>query len=449
MRKYILGIAALATMISGCSNDDNIAVENNNGGIVTELGASLASTRTTLAEGGKVLWSVGDAVAAWNEGASSVYEYTLFEGAGTGTAKFRTANTASGVNGEESILAFYPYSMVTGIGQVELPATQNYQSAANFSANTNPAAAVGSDQYDLSFQNLCGIVSIKLNAAEAGRIVVNSIVLQSYSQALAGTAALTNEGGKLSLNCTGTSTLTLNCNVVLSTTSTEFYMVVPAGTYNGLDVLINTTDRVTGAVAVKKVSSSTFNISAGMITNIGAEWTLSNKTYAVGELYDNGKGFKGIVFQVDETGRSGKIIALTDANRGNTLLWGPKTAPFLGVVNTTNGMENMNVVVNAGKLSDYPAFLVAHNYDATETTEATGKWYLPAHDELEVINNMWPALGNVTAEGWEMLSEANGYWTSTNYGRKYSIWYLSADGEFASELPASQEAKLVRAIAAF
>ena len=443
MRKYILGIAALATMISGCSNDDHIAGETNNGGIVTELGATLGETRTTLGEGGKVLWSVGDAVAAWNEGASSVYEYTLFMGAGTGTAKFRTATVNDGVNADADVYAFYPNSMVTGIGQVELPATQNYQSAANFSANTNPAAAIGSDRKNLVFQNLCGILSIKLNAAEAGRIVVNSIVLQSYSQALAGTATLTNDGGKLSLDCTGTSTLTLNCNVVLSTNSTEFYMVVPAGTYNGLDILINTTDRVTGAVAVKKVSSSTFNISAGKIFDIGADWTLSNKTYTVGELYDNGKGFKGIVFQVDETGRSGKIIALTDANNGEALLWGPTVAPFLGVVNTTNGMENMEIVVNAGQLADYPAFQAARTYDAT------GKWYLPAHDELEVINNMWPALGNVKVEGWTMLSEENGYWTSTNYGRRYSIWYLSAEGEFASEVPASQSAKLVRAIAAF
>ncbi len=441
MRKYILGIAALATMISGCSNDDNIAAEENNGGIVTELGATLGTTRTTLGEGGKVLWSVGDAVAAWNEGASSVYEYTLFEGAGTGTAKFRTANEKEGVNADADVYAFYPYSMVTGIGQVELPATQNYQSAANFSTNTNPAAAVGSDRKNLAFQNLCGVVSIKLNAAEAGRIVVNSIVLQSYSQALAGTATLTNEGGNLSLNCSGTSTLTLNCNVVLTTTNTEFYMVVPAGTYNGLDVLINTTDRVTGAVAVKKVSSSVFNISAGKITNIGAEWTLSNKTYAVGELYDNGKGMKGIVFQVDETGRSGKIVALTDANSGATMLWGPTASP-LGVINMANGMANMEVVVNAGQLDAYPAFKAAREYDVT------GKWYLPAHDELEVINNMWPALENVTAEGWTMLKE-EAYWSSTNYGRKASIYYLGADGEFASDLPASQTAKLVRAVAAF
>ena len=61
---------------------------------------------------------------------------------------------------------------------------------------------------------------------------------------------------------------------------------------------------------------------------------------------------------------------------------------------------------------------------------------------------MWPALENVTAEGWTMLKE-EAYWSSTNYGRKASIYYLGADGEFASELPASQTAKLVRAVAAF
>ena len=283
MKKYILGIAAFAALMTGCSKDDEANTPSGDGVLHTEMGASIAQTRTTLGPGNSVIWSLNDQVSVWSDEASSPQTFTLIEGAGTNTAKFKT--TLSGVSGT-TFYSVYPTTMLQSTNTMVLPSTQTYQDVANFASNTNPSAAVGSDIMNMQFKNLCGIVVVELSADKDAVATVNNIILSSPTTPLAGKSTLSFEGGAPVLTCNGTSTLTLNCGVTLSTTPTAFYFVVPAATYDsGMDITVNASIRGDGTLTLTKSRTSSFTVNAGEITKIGASFVLGTKTYAVGDLY--------------------------------------------------------------------------------------------------------------------------------------------------------------------
>ena len=216
MKKYILGIAAFAALMTGCSKDDEATTPSAGDVYYTEMGASLPATRTTLGPGNSVIWSLNDEVSVWSDEVSTPQSYTLIEGAGTNTAKFKTSST--GVNGT-TFYSVYPTTMLQSTNTLILPQTQTYQDAANFASNTNPSAAVGTDIMNMQFKNLCGIVVVELSADQNAVATVNSIVLTSATP-LAGKSTLSFESGSPVLSCNGTTTLTLNCGVALTETPT-------------------------------------------------------------------------------------------------------------------------------------------------------------------------------------------------------------------------------------
>lgn len=438
MKKYILGIAAFAALMTGCSKDDEATTTPSAGDVYyTEMGASLPATRTTLGPGNSVIWSLNDEVSVWSDEVSTPQSYTLIEGAGTNTAKFKTSST--GVNGT-TFYSVYPTTMLQSTNTMVLPSTQTYQDVANFATNTNPSAAVGSDIMNMQFKNLCGIVVVELSADADATATVNNIVLAS-STPLAGKSTLSFESGAPVLTCNGTSTLTLNCGVTLSTTPTAFYFVVPAATYaSGMDITVNASIRGDGALTLTKSRTSSFTVNAGEITKIGASFVLGTKTYSVGDLYDV-NGVKGVVFETSNGGRSGKVIALQDASADPTL-WGPTSASGLaGVTDANDGSVNMEKVLAAG-IDNYPAFKACY--------ENGKNWYLPAINELLTINDQWPAIQETLAatEGATLMGAGN-YWSSTVSGRGYSINYLDSDGNKATMSLSSQSVSSVRAIAQF
>lgn len=438
MKKYILGIAAFAALMTGCSKDDEATTTPSAGDVYyTEMGASLPATRTTLGPGNSVIWSLNDEVSVWSDEVSTPQSYTLIEGAGTNTAKFKTSST--GVNGT-TFYSVYPTTMLQSTNTLILPQTQTYQDAANFASNTNPSAAVGTDIMNMQFKNLCGIVVVELSADQNAVATVNSIVLTSATP-LAGKSTLSFESGSPVLSCNGTTTLTLNCGVALTETPTPFYFVVPAETYTyGMDITVNASIRGDGALTLTKSRTSSFTVNAGEITKIGASFVLGTKTYSVGDLYGV-NGVKGVVFETSNGGRSGKVIALQDASADPTL-WGPTSASGLaGVTDANDGSVNMEKVLAAG-IDNYPAFKACY--------ENGKNWYLPAINELLTINDQWPAIQETLAatEGATLMGAGN-YWSSTVSGRGYSINYLDSDGNKATMSLSSQSVSSVRAIAQF
>ncbi len=461
MKRILLGIAVVVCLAAGCSKDETPApvmekrtyadkklASMEEKTIYTELGASLGTTRTTLS-GFKVLWSLNDILSVWSDESNMPVDYIIYKGIDTSTGKFRTTDATKGVSGTR-FYAVYPSSLVTGPGTLMLPVEQTYLEPANFSTNTAPMAAVSEDMMNMSFENLCGILVVDLSG---NGLIVNDIQLQSYDQALAGTATIDFSGAAPQLTCTGTSALTLNCgNVALADTPKAFYIVVPAGKYEqGIDITINAYSRTAGAMTFKKSRKSSFTINAGTVTRIGARFVLDATTYKVGDLYDAG-GKKGVVFDVDATGRSGKILALDDCSVGGTAVtdcygtyyyytWGPAN-PTAVVIDKTDGSVNMSGVAAVG-IDSYPAFKAA---------AALGDgWYIPAEGEIQAVIDACVACPQYG--GSEMWGVA--YWCSNmaSSGRTKSIRYYDAaeDGVVKGVAVAKQSTIMgsVRAIAAF
>lgn len=104
------------------------------------------------------------------------------------------------------------------------------------------------------------------------------------------------------------------------------------------------------------------------------------KTYKVGDYYhENGK--EGIVFEVDATGRHGKIMVMHDLPK--KLEWCTKEewdvgVQKIGAVDQQDGMKNMEAVRRiSGWREKYPVF-------AACAVLGEG-WYLPAKKELEKL----------------------------------------------------------------
>lgn len=106
--------------------------------------------------------------------------------------------------------------------------------------------------------------------------------------------------------------------------------------------------------------------------------------YRVGDFYDS-NGKRGVVFQIDSTGRHGKILSL----RGKKCQWDVNMrivfphyyGKATGAISEESGLDNWNKVTKIeGWREKYPAFAYC---------ETLGEgWYLPAYDEWSYIDNL-------------------------------------------------------------
>ena len=112
-------------------------------------------------------------------------------------------------------------------------------------------------------------------------------------------------------------------------------------------------------------------------------------------------GLKGVVFELN--GSTNKIVYYLET----TAAWGPANAK-VGATTTTDGMENMKIIVNKD-ISSYPAFKWCRDLGV--------EWYLPARDELQAICNIMTTLNSVLRNcGGKTFEEAY-YWSSTESDR--------------------------------
>ena len=96
--------------------------------------------------------------------------------------------------------------------------------------------------------------------------------------------------------------------------------------------------------------------------------------YEVGDLY-NTDGIKGIVFRVDEGGKSGLIASLTEPE--SMLAWGQE---FIETGSTikTSGEQNTAIIYTLPNWKQkYPAFVWCKSLGSG--------WYIPAIDELQEL----------------------------------------------------------------
>ena len=134
--------------------------------------------------------------------------------------------------------------------------------------------------------------------------------------------------------------------------------------------------------------------------------TKVTKVYEVGDYYDDGKR-QGVVFEVSEDGKHGKIVSLQEA----LLKWCTdeqyEKTIVIGANSYIDGKFNTDIVMQRGDYAEYPAFKWCR--------ELGEEWYLPSRDELQAIYNLKGLLDQTLAK--YSHKEINVYWcwSSTEY----------------------------------
>ena len=141
--------------------------------------------------------------------------------------------------------------------------------------------------------------------------------------------------------------------------------------------------------------------------------------YRVGDYY-NVDGKEGVVFEVSEDGRHGKIVSLKRSSE--RLLWSSnydEQNRSIGAADENDGSKNMAKVMQIpGWRDKYPAF-------AWCASLGEG-WYLPAKEELETIYRVKDKLNKTLLDKGETLWYW--CWSSTESGYQRDIGQFCAWG---------------------
>ena len=206
---------------------------------VRQLTAVLESPATKTSLEGPVegiyypFWSEEDQLAVYVDRVNAPGKYTLAEGAGTSTGVFE--GTLSG----NKLVALYPFAMgaegaMSGnVLSLELPAVQQY-TPGTFASGAYPMLAV-SESVDFQFKNLCAVLHLSLTGTSS----VNSITFRSHDEnaVVSGKATVRTDYAdqpELVMG-EGSTELTLDCGDInlREDVPTDFFLVLPAGTYKG------------------------------------------------------------------------------------------------------------------------------------------------------------------------------------------------------------------------
>lgn len=222
------------------------------------------ATKTVLDAQAKMFWQTGDRIALFQ---SSTNEKYLFSGEdGSTWSEFVKDDETVAGEAYSTNYALYPWaeevaSATEGTLRFTLPAIQTY-AVKSFAQNTNPMVAVtaSSASNELSFQNLCGFLQLRLY----GDATVRRIRFYgNNNEVLSGAATVTAAYGSepaLALDGEGGKVLTLDCGeggITLGAAAgayTPIWLVVPPTAFTkGFTFEI---ERTTGVVTTKSTSKS-------------------------------------------------------------------------------------------------------------------------------------------------------------------------------------------------
>lgn len=129
--------------------------------------------------------------------------------------------------------------------------------------------------------------------------------------------------------------------------------------------------------------------------------------------YYNENDKEGVVFWVDETGKHGKIVSLTESS---FLQWSSDKAfqkNFVGCFSSHRGGQNMDVIMKIlGWREKFPAF--------TWCADLGEGWYLPAEEELAAISKVFDLVNSsLIKHGGKALSGRGGFYLSSSESEIY------------------------------
>ena len=258
---FFAAVAAISLLAVSCSKDINDKQ-------TFKATAEQAAEQGKLSLSGTTLrWSQNDTISIYDAvGASGLYLATSTDN----TQHTRFAYYSGVGVSEPPYTAVYPASMHTSANAVTLPATQFSHSGA---LRKLPMYAV-SDNANLHFYNLCGLVRFRLSASSD--VSLSSIAVATAGKATNGSAVVSNSGTAVELgSLSGTTTTTLRMVSAPSIASAhDFYMYLPAGSYSSFVITMT----AEGGATCIKTANSAIVIERGKITTI----TLSGLSFGGG-----------------------------------------------------------------------------------------------------------------------------------------------------------------------
>ena len=228
MKKIITSaiIAAFALLFSSCEKGTIEAETEVTRGRVVEISASMPETKVSVATTGKVTWSEGDQIAAFNT-AGTKFEFDLVDGAGTTSGLFR-CNSFEGDLGQTAV---YPASYAGSTpGEIIYPSVKYYDVAEQVPV---VMAAVLDGGSSSSFVQLGGVIELNMYDIPA---YARAMVVKSGSNAISGTYAYNVSAPQAIVAGTG-SPSSLEIRLPLKVgyqVNTKFYVPLPTGNFDDL-----------------------------------------------------------------------------------------------------------------------------------------------------------------------------------------------------------------------
>ena len=247
MKKIIVSaiMVALASVFSSCEKRVIEAETEITQGRVVEISASMPETKVSVATTGKVTWSEGDQIAAFNT-AGTKFEFDLVDGAGTSSGLFR-CNSFEGDLGQTAV---YPASYAGSTpGEIIYPTVKYYDVSEQVPV---VMAAVLDGGTSSSFVQLGGVIELNMYDIPA---YARAMVVKSGSNAISGTYAYNVSAPQAIVAGTG-SPSSLEIRLPLKVgyeVNTKFYVPLPTGNFDDLIIqfLDGDEDVIEGTESIK------------------------------------------------------------------------------------------------------------------------------------------------------------------------------------------------------
>ena len=411
-----MAVAAIA-VLSSCTSDNEVA-----GNLTPKEGQDsftatieTGSTRTTLGTGdnaNKVLWSANAQISI------NGTAYTLSKGEGTTQATF------TGSDGLTSpYQAYYPASLYNSTSKAyELPAEQTYEAG----AISNLPMYAESNDHNLVFKNLCGVLAITVPQSEMS--TVSSITVYADQQ-LNGAISVNYNSGNPTVSFSPAQsaddykkvTLTFASAKTIGSEGETFYIAVPANTYSSLGIVVEGEKTVTNGTVAAKLMKSTgssmpvqrnhiYSINFNSTYAIRGTATVSSTAGRTGnkcgwvQLWEDGPKFAE--FNVGATIDSyGSLTSGTESTSGSVAYY--NTANCGGLYPWKNPSKN-------GRTTTWTSTVTTGTSDVA-TTKWGNNWKTPTKTQLtKLLDGVTGTDGTGTTLGlvWEWIDGSTSHYVS-------------------------------------
>lgn len=450
--KLNLRLCTLVTLffMVSCSSDEQPIVEkiDNSRWVTLIVSTNESTTRVgftdNAASGISPAWEAGDQVTVFKANGTQAGTLTLSAGSGTKSATFTgSLNAAQGdvltvcypkAAATDQLYSAYKSDLTTGVGTKQTQSGNgNTTHLKKYSAmEGNVTMGSGSALPNVSLVNTNTILTIKM--PKPVDFVTEDLNLNNLVVTLQDGST---NGIVYSLKLTGITGWPTSYNSTL----VAYMMINPVDiTGKRIDFRLTTTNLDINNTFKGNITASKSYVAGKRYT---ATYTPVRRTYVVGDIYPNSSKAVGVVYEITDAGRKGKVISLDET----TALWGP-LATVTNATSDANGATNQTTIkAIVGWATNYLGFKWCDDKNALLSKLV---WYMPAKNELTALYAVKAAvnagLNKVTTSTPTLLGSGI-YWSSTETDGS-NAWGVSFSNG-AANTNSKTTSNVVRAIATF